>query len=85
MTYEIHDFYCMNCGKKAMMLPRKRGHLHKSAHRKKLYCIWCKCEVNHMEIRNAEEEAEFLENFKNGVYKDEVADSLAVCGNSRLG
>lgn len=85
MTYETHKFYCMNCGRQGIPIARKRGHLHKSAHRKKLYCIWCKCEVNHMEIRNAEEEAEFLENFKNGVYKDEVADSLAVCGNSRLG
>ena len=73
----IHDFYCMNCGEKGIPLPRKTGHQHGKHHRKKMYCLKCKMEVNHIEVRTEEERAEFFENFNNEVYVNEVAESLA--------
>jgi hypothetical protein len=51
-------------------------------HRKKLYCPWCRIEVNHIEIKNQWELEEFKENFDNGVYNDECEESVAYCGMS---
>ena len=55
-----HDFYCINCGKKGMPLARKTGKQKEKFHRKRLYCLNCKTEVNHIECRNQEE----VETFK---------------------
>ena len=41
-AYEIHDFYCLNFGKKSIPLSRKSGHQHARNHRKRLYCPNCK-------------------------------------------
>ena len=79
----FHDFYCLNCGQKSMTLPRKKGWQHGAMHRKKLYCPHCKIELNHIEIRNPEEKMKFLEDFKNGVYKDEAEESRIACGDPR--
>ena len=83
--YEEHTFYCLLCGRPGIPLRRKKGFQHGAYHRKKLYCPYCKVEVNHMEIRNFMEKEKFLEDFKNGVYKDEAEESLATCGGSWLG
>ena len=45
------DFYCLRCGKKGMPIARKIGSQREAGHLKKLYCIYCKEEVNHAEIR----------------------------------
>ena len=45
-------------------------------HRKKLYCLNCKTEVNHIECRNQEEIETFKMNFALGLYKEEAAESL---------
>lgn len=82
--YEEHTFYCLLCGQPGIPLRRKKGFQHGAYHRKKLYCPYCKVEVNHMEIRNFMEKEKFLEDFKNGVYKDEAEESLAACGGSGL-
>lgn len=82
--YEEHTFYCLLCGRPGIPLRRKKGFQHGAYHRKKLYCPYCKVEVNHMEIRNFMEKEKFLEDFKNGVYKDEAEESLAACGGSSL-
>lgn len=79
---EIHSFYCLNCGKKAMDLPRKKGHKHKDFHRKKLYCPWCKMEINCIEIKDKTQEEQFKIDFKNGVYNDEKEISLDHVRNS---
>ena len=71
-----HSFYCMQCGKKGIPLARKVGHQRGSFHRKKLYCVFCKEEVNHVECRNYEEVEKFKEDFENGVYKNEAENSL---------
>ena len=76
---EIHDFYCLNCGKLSMPLPRKIGRQHNSYHRKKLYCPYCKVVVNHVEIRNDVELFNLKEDFANGQFKDEAAESIELC------
>ena len=83
--YEMHDFYCMNCGRKGLPCQRKVGQLHEEFHRKKLYCIFCKTEVNHIEVRNQEEKEIFMEAYKNGEYKVESEESLRACGTSWVG
>lgn len=83
-TYEIHDFYCLNCGNKSYPIARKRSHLHEKNHRKKLYCLNCKKEVNHIEVRNYEEQQDFLERFKNGEFIEEAKESIKNCENSSM-
>jgi uncharacterized Zn ribbon protein len=76
---EEHKFYCLNCGKEGIPLRRKLGFQHKSFHRKKMFCPWCGQEVNHIEVRNLEEERKFKEDFSNGVYLEEAKESIAIC------
>lgn len=83
--YEEHQFYCLLCGKPGIPLRRKAGFQHGAFHRKKLYCPYCKVEVNHIEIRNLTEKEEFLENFENGVYKDEAQESVDSLRIARIG
>ena len=82
--YIGNDFYCINCGNKGLPVHRNRGHMHKSFHRKKLYCIYCKTDVNHIEIKNHLDAEKFKEEFERGAYIDEAKESLAACGHSRL-
>ena len=79
-----HDFYCMKCGKKGIPLMRKKGHQYGKFHRKKLYCPFCKEEVNHIEVKTCEDKLKFLDDFENGVFKDEVEESLSFIRNSGL-
>lgn len=81
--YEEHEFYCMLCGKPGIPIRRKSGHLHGAFHKKKLYCPYCKTEVNHIEVRNYEEKQKFLTNFENGVYQDEAKASCDFVRSSR--
>ena len=83
MKFNEHDFYCIKCGHKGIPLSRKQGHQHERFHRKKLFCIYCQQEVNHIECKNDEDVYEFKENFEKGVYENEVKDSLHYLGNSR--
>ena len=77
MKFNEHDFYCIKCGHKGIPLSRKQGHQHERFHRKKLFCIYCQQEVNHIECKNDEDVAEFKRNFENGVYKDEADESVS--------
>ena len=72
-----HSFYCLQCGRKGIPLARKEGRQHKSFHRKKMYCVFCKEELNHIECKNYAEVLEFRENFENGVYVDEAKESIS--------
>ena len=80
----FHDFYCLNCGKKSMALPRKLGFQKEAMHRKKLYCPWCAKEVNCIEVRNLEEKEQFLATFKTGGYEKEAQESLNFLGQKRF-
>ena len=64
---------------------RKQGFKHEGMHRKKLYCVHCKTEVNHVECKTFDEVEEFRVNFENGVYKDEAKESLSFVGASCVG
>ena len=72
-----HDFYCLKCGKKGLNVYRRQGHQHGKYHRKKLYCFYCKEEVNHMECRNQAEIDEFKVAFERGEFIDEAEESIS--------
>ena len=76
MAFEQHDFYCINCGHKGIPIQRKKGHQHKNLHMKKLFCIYCQQEVNHIECKTPADVKTFKSNFKKGVYKKDAEDSL---------
>lgn len=44
-------FFCTKCGRESFPIMRKKGNQREAGHLKKLYCIYCKEEVNHAEIR----------------------------------
>lgn len=72
---DYHSFYCMNCGKKIIELPRSRSHCYNKHHRKALYCPWCKITCNAIECKNDNEVYEFKELFESGAYKEEALES----------
>ena len=80
----VHNFYCISCGNRGIDLMRPQGFKHEKMHRKKLYCIHCKQEVNHIECKTFDEVEEFHHNFENGVYKNEAEESIRTCGSARL-
>ena len=75
-NFSEHSFYCIKCGNKGVPLMRKQGHKHKRFHRKKLYCIHCKEEVNHIECQTDDEVYQFKIDFENGVYANEAEESI---------
>lgn len=81
----MNSFYCINCGKKTLDLPRNRGFQHEKFHRKKLYCFNCKTEINHVECKNDEEVWDFKEDFLNGNFKEEALESLEVLSSQEVG
>lgn len=80
---ESHNFYCINCGRKGMVLSRNKGFKHKSFHRKKMYCFYCKRDINMVECKDEYESRKFLDNFKKGLYKKEAKESLFYCGGEK--
>lgn len=72
------DFYCTSCGKKGIPIVRKAGAGRESGHLKKLYCIFCKRETNHVECQpfshyNYED---FLCEFENGNFTEDGARKM---------
>lgn len=51
-NFTISSFYCTKCGQKGINIARKTGHYREPGHLKKLYCIYCQEECNHVEIRS---------------------------------
>ena len=80
--FQIHIFYCINCGRASYPLPRKISRLKDKFHRKKLFCPNCKIEINHVECRNEVESYEFKQKFEAGEFKEEAEASLAFIGDS---
>jgi hypothetical protein len=74
--YEQHKFFCIQCAREGLPIQRKVNHKYGKHHMKKLWCPWCKMEMNHIECRNDQEIKEFKENYAAGVYKNEVEESL---------
>lgn len=44
-------FFCSKCGKEGLPIRRKCGQDREGGHLKKLYCLYCKEETNHAEVR----------------------------------
>lgn len=84
-NYQMHRFFCIQCGNEGIPIHRKQGHQHGRFHRKKLYCPHCKVEINHVECKNDEDVYEFRLNFEEGVFADEIEESLAHVGSSGIG
>lgn len=80
-----HNFYCINCGNKGIDLMRRAGFQHSNMHRKKLYCIHCRQEVNHIECKTLEDVEIFQENYAKGVYENEAKESLCFVRTSGVG
>ena len=45
------EFYCTECGNKGIPITRKAGQCREPGHLKNLYCLHCRKETNHVEIR----------------------------------
>lgn len=76
--YSTHKFFCLNCGKEGIPLPRKESRKKESFHRKKLYCYHCQNTVNHIECKTPEEVEIFKSEFEQGVYVNEAKESLDI-------
>jgi len=77
---EIHKFFCINCGRSSMGgLPRSRGARKEKFHRKKIYCLNCRCYCNHIECRNEIEGYEFKERYIEGSFVEEAKESIKLC------
>ena len=79
--YEMHDFYCMNGGKKNISLMRKVGRQKERFHRKKLFCPWCKNDVNAIECKTPQDVNEFLDKFNKGEFIEEAKESMEYIQN----
>lgn len=78
------SFYCISCGKKVLDLPRNKGHLYKSFHRKKLFCPWCSQEINTVECKNESDVWNFKEKYNNGEYNKEALESIYHCAGQNF-
>lgn len=78
-TYEEHNFYCLNCGRKGISIARNRGFKREKLHRKRMYCPWCKIDINHIECNTLDEIEIFKSNFLKGLYAQEALDSMSYC------
>lgn len=74
-------FFCTACGKEGIPILRKRCCERKSGHLKKLYCIYCKKEVNHCEIKEYGDYTyeDFLNEFNAGRFIDGNRVELEKC------
>lgn len=61
-----HNFYCTQCGQRGIPICRTETNLRKPGHLKKLYCIHCKTETNHVECAGAYSDDMFLLEFRAG-------------------
>lgn len=71
MNHEEKILYCTKCGNKGIPIRRLDNRNKEEGHLKKLWCIYCKEEVNHAEISHKYTYSDFLfeythNNFDNG-------------------
>lgn len=74
-------FFCTQCGKEGIPIMRKNGKLREPGHLKKLYCIYCKQEVNHAEVREmgGYTEEDFKKEFEMGRFINGQREILSDC------
>ncbi len=79
---QTSNFYCTKCGKLGIPIMRLGNKYREGGHLKKLYCLYCKEETNHCEIRPVGQYTyeDFKEEFDLGRFVDgqriPVADLL---------
>jgi hypothetical protein len=61
----ISDLYCTACGSRGIPIPRKKGAEREGGHLKKLFCLKCQKEVNHVECKGSYTYNDFLFEFEN--------------------
>lgn len=44
------EFYCCKCGRRGLDIHRRPSQQREAGHLKKLFCLYCKEEVNHAEV-----------------------------------
>ena len=49
--FSVSRMFCCNCGREGVPISRKSGRYREAGHLKKLYCIYCGKDWNHVEIR----------------------------------
>jgi hypothetical protein len=49
--FTTSDFYCTKCGRQGIPIARKVGAEREAGHLKKLFCLYCKQEVNMVECK----------------------------------
>lgn len=66
------EFYCTKCGQRGIPIARRAGIQREAGHLKKLYCLHCREETNHAEIRpfGSYNYEDFYEEFKLGRFVD---------------
>lgn len=71
---QTSDFYCTKCGNKGIPIIRMNGKYKEPGHLKKLYCVYCKEETNHCEIRPVGKYTykDFQEEFQLGRFIDGI-------------
>ena len=63
-----HDFYCTRCGQKGIPVSRVKGRFRENGHLKKLYCLYCQDEINHVEVspEGDYDKQMFLDEYRSG-------------------
>jgi hypothetical protein len=79
---ETHDFYCIQCGKRGIPVVRNKGQQRDKHHLKKLFCLTCQMEINHVECKNYAEVIEFKEKFEKGEFIDAAQESISYVRDS---
>ena len=51
-NFTTSDFYCTRCGRQGIPIARRLGHGREAGHLKRLFCLTCKEEVNHVECKS---------------------------------
>lgn len=69
----LSDMYCTKCGQKGMPITRIKGQYRESGHLKRLFCLNCQEENNHVEVRPfaAYKYEDFLLEFNNNNFDEE--------------
>lgn len=69
----ISDFYCSLCGTKGIPIPRRKGAAREAGHLKKLFCICCNKETNHVECRSGTkyDYSDFIIEYEYGNFSEE--------------
>ncbi len=75
-----HDFYCTQCGKKGIPVCRTTRKTREAGHLKKLFCMTCNTETNHVECVSGTKYSleDFLSEFESGNFNDDGTRKMSL-------